>query len=54
MIERSDSVKVQVDQTEGLEPHPLSNLVDPMTDQEYEALKADIDDHGLADPRIYR
>jgi hypothetical protein len=25
-----------------------------MTDQECEALKADIDEHGLGDPRIYR
>jgi hypothetical protein len=54
MVERSDRVRVRLDQAEELGAHPLSKLVDPMTDQEYEAFKADIDDHGLADPRIYR
>jgi hypothetical protein len=47
-------MKVRVDQREELEHHPLSKLIDPMTDQECEALKANTDEHGLADPRIYR
>jgi ParB-like chromosome segregation protein Spo0J len=55
MSERSERSSGRTGQAEKLPPHPLATKwIPPPTDWQYEALKADVDENGLADPRIYR